>query len=259
MAWTNDNPVAIGAPTKKSDYDALWDNCDMFKTQHGTDGTHGVVTATSVNACTISGGTGLWQLVPAANYTATPASTSTLTMGVDMTATIDVGDSLEYTIGGVVYRGMVTAIAANLLTIAGAPMGGDVSNLRFGGGTMRKIHIIIPRAYEDANNTALIASNLNSQLLWKLRTSYLIQYAVYSKTHDSGTHGQASVRINNTEVNTTAGGLTIAADATWYSTVVDLDTAAYDIQYGEVFEVTAVKAGNGDATYLTVEAIFLTP
>ena len=139
-------------------------------------------------------------------------------------------------------------------------MGGDVSNLYFGGGTMRKIHIIIPRAYEDANNTALIASDLNAQIIWKLRASYLVQYAVYSKTHDShATHGQASVRINNTEVNTTAGGLTIAADATWYSTVVDIATAAYDIQYGEVFEVTAVKGGTGDATYLTVEAIFLTP
>jgi hypothetical protein len=40
MAWTAVNPVAIGAPTKKSDYDKLWDNCDYFKTDHNTDGTH---------------------------------------------------------------------------------------------------------------------------------------------------------------------------------------------------------------------------
>jgi hypothetical protein len=48
MAWTVSNPVSIGMATKKAHYDALWDNCDMFKTQHGTDGTHGAVTATSI-------------------------------------------------------------------------------------------------------------------------------------------------------------------------------------------------------------------
>lgn len=40
MAWTTTNPVTIGAATKKSDYDKLWDNCDFFKIDHGTDGQH---------------------------------------------------------------------------------------------------------------------------------------------------------------------------------------------------------------------------
>ncbi len=30
MAWTTSNPVAIGAATKKSDYDKLWDNADYL-------------------------------------------------------------------------------------------------------------------------------------------------------------------------------------------------------------------------------------
>mgnify|MGYP001590095047 CR=1 FL=1 len=30
MAWTAVNPVAIGAATKKSDYDKLWDNADLL-------------------------------------------------------------------------------------------------------------------------------------------------------------------------------------------------------------------------------------
>lgn len=54
MAWTASNPVSIGMATKKSHYDALWDNCDMFKTQHATDGTHAVVTATSVTPANLT-------------------------------------------------------------------------------------------------------------------------------------------------------------------------------------------------------------
>jgi hypothetical protein len=32
MAWTATNPVSVGNPTKKKDYDKLWDNCDYIKT-----------------------------------------------------------------------------------------------------------------------------------------------------------------------------------------------------------------------------------
>jgi len=200
-----------------------------------------------------------WKFVPTANFTATPASTSTLTMLIDMTAQIKAGMSLEYTIGGTVYYGQVYSIAAGLLTVRGAPLSGDVTLLRYGGGEIRQMQITIPGSYEDASNTALIASDLNSSYVWESPTSYLVWFSVHSDVHDSGTHGQASVRINNTEVNTTAGGETIAADATWYPTVVNIDTAAYDINYGEALEITAVKNGNGDATDLTVSMVFLTP
>jgi len=33
MAWTSSNPVTIGNPTKKSDYDKLWDNAQYLKTE----------------------------------------------------------------------------------------------------------------------------------------------------------------------------------------------------------------------------------
>jgi len=192
-------------------------------------------------------------------FTATPASTSTITMAVDLTAKIKVNMGLMYIIGGVTYYGQVSAITNNLLSVRGAPLGGDVTSLYYGGGFIRQLNIIIPGLYEDASNTALIASDLGSSFIWTLPISYCVHYKVYSKVHDTGTHGQASVRINNTEVNTTAGGLTIAADTTWYSTVVDIATAAYDINPGEAIEVTSVKSGNGDATDLTVTMIFLTP
>jgi len=199
----------------------------------------------------------LWTPVTA--FTATPASTSTLTMTSDLTGSIQVGMSLRYVIGGTTYYGRVAAIESNLLTVNGAPLSDDVTSLAYGGGRITQIVVIIPGTYEDASNTSLISSDLNSSLIWDKEKAYCVYYRVYSKTHDSGTHGQASVRINSTEVNTTTDGLTIAADATWYSTVVDIDVAAYDVNPGEAIEVTTVKNGNGDATNLTVEMIFVTP
>jgi hypothetical protein len=79
--------------------------------------------------------------------------------------------------------------------------------------------------------------------------------------HDTGQHGVVSVRINGTNVNTISTNLTIAADAVEYSTVVDLDSAYYDINTLEAIEIKATRAsgGNGDAEDLTVGMIFVTP
>jgi len=193
-------------------------------------------------------------------FTAAPASTSTITMTTDLTATIFVGMPLKYTISAVVYYGVVSAITSVLLTVAGAPLGGNVTALYYGDPTrLVNINIIIPGLYEDASNTALITSDLASNFTWDKVVAYLVRYRCYSAVHDSGTHGQASVRINNTEVNTTAGGLTIAANATWYSTIVDIAVAAYDINPGELLEITAVKGETGDASDLTCELTFVIP
>jgi hypothetical protein len=201
-----------------------------------------------------------WRLIPSANYTTGPASTSTITMGVDMTASIKAGMTLKYTISAVVYYGLVSAITSNLLTVAGAPLSGNVSNLSYGGGTIRQWVLGVPSTYEDASNTALLTSDVKMPVLWDLPTSYLVKFSAWSRIHDSGaTHGGVSARINGTEINTTAGGLLMAADATWYSTVVDIAVAAYDINYGEALELTAVKGSTGDAADLCVRLVFVTP
>ena len=251
--------VVVGAPPNSVHYLYKYDadsalaesSPDIIKPDAGTtDGRWILLTIIGADGWTRTAGT----------FTATPASTSTLTMTTDLTASIKVGMPLKYTIGGTTYYGRVSAIAANLLTVNGAPLSGDVTALYYGGGTVRQVVVIIPGTYEDASNTALITSDLKSNLLWHLPLSYLVYFSVYSNTHDSGaTHGQASVRINATEVNTTAGGELIAADATWYPTAVNIAVAAYDINPGELLEVTSVKGSTGDASDLTVEMIFVTP
>lgn len=192
-------------------------------------------------------------------FTATPASTSTITMTTDLTAYIFVGTSLKYVIGGVTYYGRVSAITNVLLTVHGAPLGGDVTALYYGGGSIREIIVSIPSTYESASSTTLILSNLKSTLNWKLPTSYLVEYTVWSLTKDTSSDGKASVRINNVEVNTSAGGLTIAAAVTEYSTVINIATAVYAVTPGQLIEVTCVKGTTGDATYLVVTMTLVTP
>ena len=230
-----------------------------------TGGTHGVGKVLTSDADgdgtweTAAGGATFWTAL--ANFTATPASTSTITMGTDQTATIPVGSPLKYTIGGTVYYGMVSAITSNLLTVAGAPLGGNVTTLSLGDiSRIEQIDIPINTYYEDADDAALILHDLSTAFVWRKPKAYVVAYKIWSLVHDShATHGKATVLINATELNTSAGGLTILADATWYSTSVDIATAAYDINPAEAIEISVTKGGNGDAHDLMVSIIVVHP
>lgn len=210
-----------------------------------------------INCVTLNGLTIGWNAVTA--FTAAPASTSTLTMTSDLTATIKVDDALAYTIGGVTYFGIVGAITSNLLTVNGAPLSGSVTTLYYGKDRTLQMQVQIPATYEDASNTDLIETDLKTKLIWDKPKAYLVKFSAYSETADGSGNGQASVQINNVEVNTTAGGATIAAAKTWYPTVVNIATAAYDINPGEELEVTCIKGTGGDATFLTMKMIFVMP
>lgn len=261
--------LAAKAPTNPLATDALWDAAGDLVIGTGantagklTKGDAGKVLtagASTLSWETPTGGASFWTAL--ANFTATPASTSTITMGTDQTATILVGSPLKYTIGGTVYYGMVSAITSNLLTVAGAPLGGDVTALSLGDASrIEQVDIVVNGYYEDADNTALIGSDLNAAVVWRKSKSYAVAYKVWSKVHDShATHGKATVLINATELNTSADGLTIAADATWYSTVVDIATAAYDINPAEAIEIAVKKGGTGDAHDLVVSIMFVHP
>ena len=214
----------------------------------------GVATATSINSVPVG-----WTQTTG-TFTAAPASTSTLTMTSDLTALIKARYPLMYVIGGVNYYGIVDSIIPNLLTVNGAPLGGNVTALYYGN-PERVTEIVrdIPSTYEASSNASLINSILFSRLKWDKAKSYLVKYTMWSHTHDSTTHGTATVYVNSADVNSSAGGLTIAANATEYSTVVDINTSNYDINPGELIEIGATKNGAGDATYLVATMLFVTP
>lgn len=236
-----------------------------YYTMSVEEGQTGTVTANRVMRAdyldAILSGSKRWKFVPAANYTARPPSTSTITMGTDMTATIKVGMSLRYTWNSVEYFGQVSAIASDLLTVRGAPLSTsyDVSNLQFGGGVVHELVLPVAGLYEDADNTALLASDNAAPVIWLKEASYAVHYRVWSRLKDGSSNGKASVRINNAELNSSADGLTIATNAVWFATGVDINVSNYDIQPSEAIEVTAKKGTGGDAEDLCVILIIITP
>jgi hypothetical protein len=231
---------------------------------NATGGTISGLTSLSANDLTVSNvanmlSSGWRSLTVVTDYATAPASTSTLTMARDLTAVIPVGSPISYVIGGTTYYGQITALAAALMTIGGIALSGNVSNLKYGSpDKIRAIEVTLPGAYEAASSNTLIA-DYRSNFTWKKSTAYLVGYSVYSYTADSGTKGTVSVRINGNETNTTAGGLTVTAATTAYNTIVDINPTYYQVLFGQPIEITAVKNGTGDASYLTAILRFVNP
>jgi len=141
MTWTTTNPVSIGAATKKSHYDALWDNCDFLKIDHNTDGTHEKLTvgsdadgdmyyrASGVLA-RLAKGTAGQVLVMNAGATApsyeggawvTPTfSAGDFTASGSMTWTVEAGDVGTYAYH-IVGKKMTVAFIINTTTVGGTP------------------------------------------------------------------------------------------------------------------------------------------
>lgn len=194
-----------------------------------------------------------WNSVLVANFTETPASTSTITMISDLTSTIKVGLPLKYTIGGTNYYGVVSAITSNLLTVNGAPLGGNVTALYYGDKAKRtNYYIIFPGSYEEVDDTDLIGTLLKTKLIWRKPTAYIVGFKVYSVTKDTSSNGKVTVQVNNQNVCTTEDGLTITDAETWLSTVVDISSTYYDINYNEELEISVKKGTAGDGEDLTV-------
>jgi hypothetical protein len=193
-------------------------------------------------------------------FTATPASTSTLTMTVDKTATIKVGMGLKYKISSTYYYGIVTAITSNLLTIAGAPLSGDVSELYWcPPERVIQVDFFIPGMFADAANTALLNSDVNTAFEWNLGKAYCVLIRHKVKTDDSGAaQPHVTISIAGSVVGTDNTNAGQAVAETWTSTVVGINTSNYDINQDDAIEVvTDANGTNDDASDLTVSAVFV--
>lgn len=197
---------------------------------------------------------------PETNFTATPASTSTLTMTADKTATIKVGMGLKYKISSTYYYGIVTAIASNLLTVAGAPLSGDVLELYWcPPERIVQVDFFVSGTFADAADTALLNSDVNTAFEWNLGKAYCVLIRHKVKTDDSGANQpRVTISIAGSVVGTDNTNAGQAVAETWTSTVVGINTNNYDINPDEAIEVVADANGsNDDAEDLTVSAIFV--
>ncbi len=220
----------------------------------GSDGENEILTIATTGGSSIG-----WTAETA--FTATPASTSTLTMTADKTGSIKVGMALKYTISSVVYYGIVTAITSNLLTIAGAPMGGDVTALYYSTNPAQVVQVdfFIAGAFADAANTGLLASDMNTKFDWNLQEARLVQIRHTVKVDDSGANQpRVNLSVDGSVVSTSNSNAGVTVAETWSSTVVDINTTNYVVARDAAIEiVTDANGSNDDASDLTVSGVFV--
>jgi hypothetical protein len=140
---------------------------------------------------------------PETNFTATPASTSTLTMTSDRTSVIQSGYGLKYTIGGTDYYGIVDSITSNLLTVAGVSLSGDVTSLKWCDPT-RVVQVdfpLISGTFADAANSTLLSSDAKTAYRWNRSAAYCVKILHKVETKDSGA-SQPNVTIENKSLET---------------------------------------------------------
>jgi hypothetical protein len=200
------------------------------------------------------GGSSRWTTTTA--FTGTPASTSTITTTSDLTGLIKIGYPLRYTIGGTVYYGIVTAITSSLITLAGASLTSTITALAYGDpARVQNIPIVVNGYYADANNTALLSTDLliPGGLVWLLGDAYVVQVAYRAAVIDTGaTKEKINITIGGSDLLTAD----VSVSASLTKSVINILTANYSITTGEAIEIDVTKGTNGNAhdlvVYLTV-------
>lgn len=204
-----------------------------------------------------------WKTVAASKYTATPASTSTITMSDS--SDFKVGYPVKYTYGGTAYYGIATTVAANLLTIAGAGLDTGVALTALEVGRPERVIVkefFIDTAAFDAVQDIFSAITYQN-VLWEHADAYLVMFKGALGVVDTGAQQpKINVKIAGGVVSNadTAKGPTMSGTVNTFvaTAATTIDTSAYDIARGDALEIRCTEAGtNGDADCLSVICTFV--
>jgi len=225
--------------------------------ENGTNGTNGTNGEDGLDAPQDN-----WRVIDTADFTATPASTSTLTMSD--TSAVYVGDGIKYTDGRGTYYAIVTAVSANTsITIAGAAFdtGSDVTALYVGNNKVIQTAFFISGTYADGTGD-LLAADMNTYEKWQGRKAYLVSFSAVHKTADTGAaQPKINVKVNGSAVSTndSNNGVQLSTAGTWVdNSAIAINTSNYDINRGESIEINCTAAGtNSNASDLTVSLVFV--
>lgn len=207
-----------------------------------------------------------WKaLVEDTHWNDQPASTSTITMAADLTAVLYPGLPVKFKLSGSYYYAVLTAVASDLLTIAGAPLttgDGDLEELYYGDPEMvTQLCVYVAGTYGDGTEADLLVTDMAAPLRWYGPAMYLVSFAAAHDTVDTGDEPKVNVQLNNAAVSTndTNAGVQLgAADTFVLNSAVAVNTSNYDVNWGEEIEVACTAAGGtGDAADLTVILTFV--
>jgi hypothetical protein len=200
-----------------------------------------------------------WRQEVSDAYNSTPASTYTITMAVDRSAVVPVGTPVKVicATSGTCY-GIVTAITSNLMTLACMPMTGAISYLAYGPADLvGQIDYIIPGAYADGANSALISTDQKSYSFWRGKPARLVQIGHRHHSNDSTSNPYVTALINGNAVGTDNSNTGLQVTTSVSNTTDGINASNNRIINGQSIEIKTTAGGTGDANTLTVFLTFV--
>jgi len=191
-----------------------------------------------------------WVEVPTSAYTATPLDTQRIAMSD--TSHVATAWPVRYTIGGTRYYGVVDIVIANSqVTIAGAPLSGDITQLDVGRPELVvQMPIHVPGKYGAELGGLLF--DMRALLQWMAPPAYLVAMKARHLVPDSGGTPADQPQINATHDSSDVFTTPITMDVAWQGSGA-VDTTEYRFEPGDDIEVACKRvASTPDAADLTV-------
>jgi len=213
--------------------------------------------ATDCTGVGLDGYNSRWRLEEG-TYVATPASTSTITTLISRSGVIPIGTPIAYKIGGVFYFGIVRNVTLDTITVAGAPLSGDIQRLLLGvAEQVVQADHVIPGAYSAIAGDELIKTFQKSHSFWRGKPAYLVHISHIVQALDSTVQPNATVLINGSAVGTDNANTGLPVALVVQSTGVGINPLNYRVEYGDVIELATTAGGTGDASDLTAFLTFV--
>lgn len=217
----------------------------------------GYYLATDCTGPGLEGFSSRWRLEEG-TYVATPASTSTITTLISRSSVIPIGTPIAYRIGGVFYFGIVRNVTLDTITIAGAPLSGDIQILLLGvSEQIGQADYVIPGVFSAIAEDELIKTFQKSHSFWRGKPAYLVHISHIVQALDSTVQPNVTVLINGSAVGTDNANTGLPVALVVQSTDVGINPLNYRVEYGDVIELATTAGGTGDASDLTVFLTFV--
>ncbi|MBF0098651.1 MAG: hypothetical protein HQM05_15090 [Magnetococcales bacterium] len=198
-----------------------------------------------------------WRLEEG-TYVATPASTSTITTLISRSGVIPIGTPIAYKIGGVYYFGIVRNITPDTITVAGAPLSGDIQRLLLGvAEQVGQADYVIPGVFSAIAEDELIKTFQKSHSFWRGKPAYLVHISHIVQALDSTVQPNVNVLINGNAVGTDNANTGLPVALVVQSTGIGINPSNYRIEYGDVIELETTAGGTGNASDLTAFLTFI--
>ncbi len=191
-----------------------------------------------------------WTEVANTRYTATPASTSSITMSD--TEGMAVGLPVRYRLddGSLLY-GVITGVTPDaLISIAGPPLGADISRLDLGlPDQIEQMTFYVPAFFATVNTNILLTS-AGLFVRWNNAPAFVVAFAIRQRTPDGTSQPRVNVMLGGAAVSTLNGGdgpdLGIGSWAD--NGAVAVDVPNYALGNKEDIDLKLTKTGGNEAS-----------